>query len=231
MEHTDAILVIDDEKNIRTTLQQVLESAGYKVATAVNGEDGLSKLAKLAFDVVLLDMKLPGMDGIDVLRRMRENNCETPVAIITAYGTIENAVEAMKLGAVDYLRKPFSGPEIKELVERILARPRLDEGDLGTYAELMEQAKLWINRRDFRQAERTIHKALALDSSRAEAFNLLGVCLELRGERLEAQRRYRAAVGLDPTYEPARANLSRTTRFDYSTEGIDKGDCGGKGKG
>ena len=152
MEQTDAVLVIDDEKNIRTTLQQVLESAGYEVATAVNGEDGLSKLSKSRFDMVLLDMKLPGMDGIDVLRRMRETNYETPVAIITAYGTIENAVEAMKLGAVDYLRKPFSGSEIKELVERILARRELGEGDLGTYAELMEQAKLWINRRDFERA-------------------------------------------------------------------------------
>jgi len=229
MEQTDAVLVIDDEKNIRTTLQQVLESAGYEVATAVNGEDGLSKLSKSRFDMVLLDMKLPGMDGIDVLRRMRESSYETPVAIITAYGTIENAVEAMKLGAVDYLRKPFSGSEIKELVERILARREAGEGDLGTYAELMERAKLWINRRDFQQAEATLRKALAIDSSRAETFNLLGVCLELRGERLEAQKRYRAAVGLDPTYEPARGNLSRTTRFDYSIEDIDKGDSKGKG--
>jgi len=230
MEHTDGILVIDDEKNIRTTLQQVLESAGYEVATAVNGEDGLSKLSNSEFDLVLLDMKLPGMDGIEVLRKMRENRYETPVAIITAYGTIENAVEAMKLGAVDYLRKPFSGPEIKELAERILARRHLGEDELGTYGELMEKAKMWINRRDFQQAERTLQRALAIDSSRAEAFNLLGVCLELRGERLEAQKRYRAALGLDPTYEPAASNLARTTNFDYSIEDIDKGDSGGKGE-
>jgi DNA-binding NtrC family response regulator len=229
MEQAGAILVIDDEKNIRTTLQQVLESGGYEVATAVNGEDGLLKLTKSEFDMVLLDMKLPGMDGLEVLRKMRENNYETPVAIITAYGTIENAVEAMKLGAADYLRKPFSGPEIKALVKTILERQHLSEDQLGTYSELMEKAKMWINRRDFKQAENILRKALAIDPSRAEAFNLLGICLELRGERLEAQKRYRAAVGLDPSYEPARANLSRTTRFDYSTDDIDKGDSEGNG--
>jgi DNA-binding NtrC family response regulator len=92
------ILVVDDEKNIRTTLQQMLEASGYTVATAVNGEDSLSRLEETDFDMTLLDMKLPGIDGIEVIRQMRRRGIQVPVVMITAYGTIENAVEAIVVG-------------------------------------------------------------------------------------------------------------------------------------
>jgi DNA-binding NtrC family response regulator len=223
MVENKSILVVDDEKNIRTTLQQVLEASGYAVTTAVNGEDCLAKLSETGFDMVLLDMKLPGIDGIEVLREVRRKGYDVPVAMITAYGTIESAVEAMKLGAVDYLRKPFSPEQIRELVGKILARPNLKEEEMQTYEQVLEYAKFLINKRELTKAGEYLQKAVGIDSSRAEGFNLLGVIFELRGDRLEAQKRYRAAIGLDPIYEPACVNLERTTKSDYSLEGIDKG--------
>ena len=107
----NAILVVDDEKNIRLTLSQSLEPLGIPVQTAANGEEALQKLREGQFGLVFLDLKMPGMDGMDVLRRIKDDWPSVRVIIITAYGTIESAVEAMKLGAVDFVQKPFSpGP-------------------------------------------------------------------------------------------------------------------------
>ncbi|MBE0616331.1 MAG: response regulator, partial [Proteobacteria bacterium] len=103
-----SVLVVDDEKNIRLTLTQSLRALEVETDTAVNGEEALAKLGQAAYDLLLLDLKMPGMDGMEVLRRTRETLPELPVVILTAYGTVASAVEAMKLGAVDFLQKPFS---------------------------------------------------------------------------------------------------------------------------
>jgi CheY-like chemotaxis protein len=116
------ILVVDDEKNIRLTLSQSLESLGFPIQTAVNGEEALKKLEEAEFGLLLLDLKMPGMDGMEVLHRVRDRWPAIPVIIITAYGTIEFAVDAMKLGAVDFIQKPFSPREIRELVVQVLQR-------------------------------------------------------------------------------------------------------------
>ena len=94
------VLVVDDEKNIRLTLSQTLESLGLETDTAVNGEEALDKLKMKEFGLILLDLKMPGMDGMEVLRQLRKIRPDIRVIIITAYGTVESAVEAMKLGAV-----------------------------------------------------------------------------------------------------------------------------------
>jgi len=101
------ILVVDDEKNIRLTLSQSLESLGVEIRTAVNGEEALQKLQEEDFSLILLDLKMPGMGGMEVLRRVRERWSKARVIIITAHGTIESAVEAMKLGAADFIQKTF----------------------------------------------------------------------------------------------------------------------------
>lgn len=116
------ILVVDDEKNIRFTISQSLESLGFPIQTAVNGEEALKKLEEAEFGLLLLDLKMPGMDGMEVLHRVRDRWPAIPVIIITAYGTIEFAVDAMKLGAVDFIQKPFSPKEIRELVLQVLQR-------------------------------------------------------------------------------------------------------------
>jgi DNA-binding response OmpR family regulator len=207
---SERILVVDDEKNIRLTLTQALQSQNWETDTAVNGEEALAKLEKGGFGVVLLDLKMPGMDGMEVLRRLAEQRPDVRVIVITAYGTIESAVEAMKLGAVDYLQKPFVPKEIRELVSRVVARDHLREDQASDYGSRLELAKKCINDRHFEAAEEHARRAISIDPKRPEAFNLLGALLEVRGDRLEAQRQYRIALGVDPTYKPARENLRRT---------------------
>jgi DNA-binding NtrC family response regulator len=121
------ILIVDDEKNIRLTIFQSLEPLEIPIRTAVNGEEALQKLREEAFGLVFLDLKMPGMDGMGVLRRIKENWPTTRVIIITAHGTIETAVEAMKLGAVDFIQKPFSPGEIRELATLVLEREALEK--------------------------------------------------------------------------------------------------------
>lgn len=117
------ILVVDDEKNIRLMLTQALASEETIVETAVNGEEALEKIAQTSYDLVLLDLRLPGMNGLDVLREIRESHESLPVILLTAHGTVESAVEAMRVGAVNYLQKPFAPRELREAVEAALEFP------------------------------------------------------------------------------------------------------------
>ncbi|HXU21146.1 MAG TPA: sigma-54 dependent transcriptional regulator, partial [Verrucomicrobiae bacterium] len=107
------ILVIEDEEKLRRVIELQLKGAGYEVAQAGTAEDG-ARLADTA-DVILTDLRLPGMNGLQFLAKLREQNLYTPVIVMTAYGTVETAVEAMKAGAADFLEKPFS-------LEHLLAR-------------------------------------------------------------------------------------------------------------
>ena len=118
------ILIVDDEKNIRLTLAQSLETLGMETDSAEDGKEALAKLKEKEFGLILLDLRIPGVDGMEVLRQVRENNPDIRIIIITAYGTIELAVEAMKLGAVDFIPKPFVPEEIREMVARVLDREK-----------------------------------------------------------------------------------------------------------
>jgi FixJ family two-component response regulator len=207
------ILVVDDEKNIRLTLSHSLESLELGIDTAVNGEEALAKLKEKDFGLILLDLRMPGMDGMEVLRHVREIRPDVSIIIITAYGTIESAVEAMKLGAVDFIQKPFAPEEIRELAARVIDRDQLDEQKVADYESSIELAKKLVTDRHFDAAIEYIRKGIALDSSRPEAFNLLGALMEIQGDYPEAQKNYRAALSLDPTYEPAKKNLHRSASW------------------
>jgi DNA-binding response OmpR family regulator len=211
MSKNKSVLIVDDEKNIRLTLSQSLETLEVETDTAINGEEALAKLKEKNFDLILLDLKMPGMDGMEVLRQVRQIRPDIRIIIITAHGTIESAVEAMKLGAVDFLQKPFAPNEIRELVSRVMDREKLDEQKIADYASLFELAKRCMADRNFDAAMEHVRKAISIDPSRPEAFNLLGTLFEIHGDRLQAQKNYRAAISLDPSYEPARNNLSRST--------------------
>jgi len=218
------ILVVDDEKNIRLTMSQSLEPLGMPVQTAVNGEEALQRLNETRFGLVFLDLKMPGMDGMEVLRKVREARPDIKVIIITAHGTIESATEAMKLGAVDFIQKPFAPREIRELVTKVLDRDTIEADKAKTYEEHIELAKKCIGEREFDAAQEHVRLAIAADSTKAEALNLLGALIELRGDWLEALKQYRAALALDPTYKPADANLDRVvTRYERG-RGISLGD-------
>ncbi|MBN2199246.1 MAG: sigma-54-dependent Fis family transcriptional regulator [Candidatus Aminicenantes bacterium] len=120
MKEAPGILLIDDDPAVQDSCGQVLSRAGYRVVTASTGEDGLERFGSGAFFAVLLDLKLPGMGGLDVLRRIMETSPETPVVIITGYASIESAVEAVKKGAFDYLAKPFTPDALRLAVRRAL---------------------------------------------------------------------------------------------------------------
>lgn len=205
------ILIVDDEKNIRLTLSQSLASLDLPVRMAVNGEEALQKLQEEEFGLILLDLRMPGMDGMDVLSRVRERWPKVRVIVITAHGTIESAVEALKLGAVDFIQKPFSPGEIRDLVTRVLEREALEDDGTADYHRLIELSKRHITDREFEDARSFARKAIAVDPGQPEAYNLLGALLEIKREIVEAQRFYRAALDIDPSYKPARDNLHRTT--------------------
>ena len=120
------LLVVDDEEGVRTFLADALSDAGYAVAQAPDGEAALALLGKSSFHAVLTDLRMPGVDGMALLQAIRRESPDTEVIVLTAHGSIENAVEAMKEGAFDYLQKPVSSPAALRLtVARALERHRL----------------------------------------------------------------------------------------------------------
>jgi two-component system response regulator HydG len=119
------ILIVDDQRNMRTTLAMMLRGAGYEVDEAADGEQGSERGGTEAFDVVLTDLRMGTKDGIDVLRAIKDTQPMTEVIVMTAYGTIESAVEAMRLGAFDYIQKPFTEQELLVKVQKALDNRRL----------------------------------------------------------------------------------------------------------
>ena len=119
------VLVIDDEEVMRDSCSQVLSKVGHEVATAGNGEEGLSRIHAESFDLVLLDLRMPGIDGMEVLKKLQELNPETAVVVITGHATVESAVEAMKLGAYDFLPKPFTPDTLRAVAARALEQREL----------------------------------------------------------------------------------------------------------
>ena len=123
------ILVVDDEPSMREMLSDLLKSEGYGVLTVANGEKAVARVRDKKPEVVLLDMKMSGMDGIETLTQIRELNKDVSIIIITAYGTMRNVVEAMKLGIYDYVTKPFDIEKLKRLVEGALKVQMLSRED------------------------------------------------------------------------------------------------------
>ena len=119
------LLIVDDEQNIRRSLSLILGGAGFEVLDAANGEDALVRLARGDLDAVFLDVNLPGIDGLEVLRRLREEDQDIPVVMISGHATIERAVEATRLGAFDFVEKPFSRDRILVLARNATEHAKL----------------------------------------------------------------------------------------------------------
>ncbi|MFA4918418.1 MAG: sigma-54 dependent transcriptional regulator [Thermodesulfovibrionales bacterium] len=121
----ETILVVEDKESMAAMLKETLESEGYKVVSAGDGLEGINYLKEGKIDLVLTDLKLPHKDGIDVLTASKEENQLRPVIIMTAYGSVETAVEAMKRGAVDFIAKPFDTDHLLMLIKRAIETQRL----------------------------------------------------------------------------------------------------------
>src|SRR5260370_37177781 len=118
-----AVLVVDDEESVRTYVAELLGSAGYQVRTAQSGSQALEMLAGNSFDAVLLDVMMPEMTGLEVLKRYRAAHGASPVIVLSALASADDAMRAMKLGATDYLSKPFSSSELAQSLARTLGKP------------------------------------------------------------------------------------------------------------
>jgi len=217
------VLIIDDEKNIRMTIKSCLDESTYQVDVAVNGEEGYTKLKNETYDLALLDIKMPGISGLELLKKMRDNQIKTDVVMMTAYGTIERAVEAMKLGAIDFMSKPFTPDEIRKVVETVIHRRTLVETKIESFVDVLEFAKACILSKDYAKAEQFLKKAISLNVDSADPHNLLGILSEFKGDVSLAQMHYRAALALDPTHEAANKNLERTAQFHYTNKSMDLG--------
>ncbi len=151
------IMVVDDERSMREFLEILLRKEGYQVSSFGSGEEALGWFIKEGCDLAIVDLKMPGMGGIELLKKIKKLNPETIVIVITAYASVESAVEAMKAGAYDYFIKPFNVDEIKLHIKRALERKRLEEenrdmklrygfnGLVGTSHKMRELYRLIMN--------------------------------------------------------------------------------------
>ncbi|HJX33648.1 MAG TPA: response regulator, partial [Desulfatiglandales bacterium] len=121
----ETILIVDDEKNYLIVLEALLGNEGYEIITADNAADALRLIKESDLDLLITDMKMPGMNGMDLLTAAKKINSEMPVIIMTAYGTIGMAVEAMKKDAYDYITKPFQNENLKLTIKKALENYRL----------------------------------------------------------------------------------------------------------
>jgi two-component system nitrogen regulation response regulator GlnG len=120
----DKLLLIDDEQDVQYSFRRILDPASIELSTASSGEQGLALIPKLKPDLVIMDVRMGGLSGLETLRRIRESDGKLPVIIMTAYGTTQTAIEAMKLGAYDYLLKPFDVPKLRQLIHSALDAAR-----------------------------------------------------------------------------------------------------------
>jgi DNA-binding response OmpR family regulator len=218
------ILIVDNEPNVRLVFRTAMESAGHTVDEAEDGEAALECLRRGGFDLLLLDLQMPGLGGMDVLRRLRDGGDDVPVVVATAHGSIPDAVAAMKLGAIDFLTKPIKPEVLRGVVGDVLrrhARPASAparghggaDGDAGgadaTGVDGLSPARRALNRREFDRAHDLLEETLKSAPDSPEAHNLLGVLRETLGQDRAAYEAYRTALEIDPRYVPALDNMRR----------------------
>ncbi len=161
------ILLIEDEKISRITLTDTLRKDGWEVESAATGQEGLELFLHRPFDVVITDLRLPKMNGLDILKQVKEKAPDTTVIVMTAYGTVETAVQALKMGAFDYLTKPFSPDKLQSMLRHVQnLRQILDENvRLKKRLEMIEKRELIGNSPTMRRLLETIRHVARHDST------------------------------------------------------------------
>jgi FixJ family two-component response regulator len=210
------ILIVDDEKNVRLNYRITLETEGYEIFEAVSAANALEELVERSFDLAILDMRMPAMDGLQLLAKMREVGITVPAMIVTAYSDVPHAVRAMKLGAIDFLQKPLRPEDLRRIVVEILERhaPRKVH-QAESYNSHIVAAKRCLNLRSFANARIHLVKALELNTKSVEAFNLAGVLAEMLEDVDKARKYYGQAIKLDKNYEPAQQNMRRLFELQH----------------
>ncbi|MFJ9253822.1 response regulator transcription factor [Bacillus pumilus] len=183
------ILVVEDEKKIARVLSLELEYEGYEVTVKETGMDGLQALEEESFDLVLLDVMLPELSGLEVLRRVRKTNTATPIILITARGSVPDKVSGLDLGANDYITKPF---DIEELLARIRAQLRLN-----IHAQEEKETELSIADLTVNEKTRDIQRAGQMLELTPREFDLLVHLLKHQQQVLTRDQLLTAVWGFD----------------------------------
>lgn len=218
---SQSILIVDDEPNVRLNYRMALETEGYTVVEADGGAKALLELARHDFDLALLDLRMPEMDGLALLSEMRGRGLRTPAVMITAHGDVPHVVRAMQLGAIDFLQKPLTPPQLRGIVREVIERHQAAQPKKASvpvdpessaeeqFDHCLKEAKRLLNLQDFEPARDTLAEAMALNPLSSDAFNLAGVLFESLGDFYRAKKYYAQSVKLDHRYEPAQQNMRR----------------------
>ncbi len=205
------IFLIDDERTIRLTFRMALETDGYEVQEAASADEAMMGFKTEQYDLVVLDLRVGEDNGLDVLAEMRRRGIQTPTLMITAYGSIRNAVRAMQLGAIDFLEKPVEPGTLRRIVAEVVGRHQTRPSDVvpGSFQDCVREAKRLINLQQFGPASEKINAALELDSVSPEAHNLRGILHEINRDYRAARKSYGQAIRLDSNHEAAQQNMRR----------------------
>ncbi|MDP4093835.1 MAG: response regulator [Bacillota bacterium] len=185
------ILIIDDTKNIRLMLTKCLELEGYHVTTANDGKEALELFKKEKFDLAFLDIKLPEIRGTEVLKRIRDMGIITPVIIITAYGTVKNAVDCTNMGAIAYLQKPFTAEKIKTVLKELNFKLNSESG-LSSIDRYIVQIEELIDNSLFHDALIQLKKAVSLDPANPKIQLLFSKAYKAIGNEEYSEKFYQA---------------------------------------
>jgi len=186
------IHIIDDEPIIHDVLGQLLTSEGYEVEPSTSGEEALAKHSSQAFDLILLDLLMPGLDGIEVLKRIKRIDPQAMVIIITAYASVESAISAMKMGAFDYIQKPFKHDDLLMTIHRALEHKRLEDENIRLKDELRQKfsfeniigkSKVMKNVFDLVKATAPTRSTILLQGESGTGKELVARAIHLHSER------------------------------------------------
>ncbi|HHF08578.1 MAG TPA: response regulator [Kosmotoga arenicorallina] len=196
------ILIVDDERNVRGLLRKILEEKGYNVAAVATGEEALEEIKKGDFKLITVDIKLPGISGIEFIKRVRTQGLDTPILIISALTNAVPIVEAIKSGANDYLSKPFPSQDLVRKVRELVAIDQI------TFEKLERRIEEKLSEGKYAVAEKMARQLFALRPS-ADAHYVYANVLQKLGNHKLALRHLRAALSLDPNHKKASEEIQK----------------------
>lgn len=180
------VLVVDDTKNIRMLLEKTMQMEGFAVETASTGSEGLDKIRANSYDLIFLDIKLPEVSGTEVLRKIRAENINTPVIIITAYPTVKNAVDCVQLGAITYLQKPFTADRLKNILSQF--NINVPDTNVEMKPETKDKIKKAFEDSNFNLAVELLSGLLSKNPSDAKIYRALAKAYKGLGEDAKAEK-------------------------------------------
>ena len=199
------ILVVDDEPNIRLSFRYGLLSDEWEVEEASSGADAIAKAQAMSYDLMLLDLRMPGIDGIQVLQRLNERNIRIPAILVSAHATTDTVIQAIERGTLDFLTKPVTPDQLRSAIREVLERfdfvrareaGQADSRPLSD-GEKLKLAKYDIFQRRYQDAEKLL-RTLGAGDEAEEAFLLLGILSEIRGDFQGAEAHYSQVVQSGP---------------------------------